>query len=1075
MASSKVRINVSKTIQLELEDKLSDIREKLKKDGTIKMNDTLLFSKNFYNKDKFELTAISRENEKEITLNNIIEEASNDNETSFTLSLIETSRPYWKFLNERHKLDFGCTMTSNGIKRANQRAFKMEACQLAEIDIKKDEMAKFNSLEDWMIKKNLFFFSDMNVKYFAKIGKKYENYESDIEDTLNKYRVYKKASIRIGNLKATADFIKKVNNALKFKDPKKFVQITEEFGQFIPTEIILGERFKIDYNNANQTKDEKDLNDYRNWNIIEFLKPISIFELVDDDLRKELYSFFGKRILYSKVKTKLFDIENVKDDKIKIIELPQKISEIISNKHADCSIFATVIGTKDYYHCQILTSFGKEPKLVIHHFKEKSKDSKLVIGWMVVGYDTNFKSIFPDYDTKLNDYTQFKVSKIDYYQSNPSNNVIFKLKSPIEKAYYIGIPYTNKSNLVVSHYFSDDREKLYTFAYSPKDEQCVKLPKFSLHLLEITNSSTIFEKYVNNLNNTINLDNIDEFKNFKNIPKFISLYSIKDEHRKILFKQRSTQIKVKFFNDKPSSNKKVIKKLSDDVIRKLLDNNENFKCSFFVPFESDHSRPNSNNNPFKLPKIFRNNNNTINTKGKPFSDFSPLLEQVIELSEEIVKSCQSAENKKILEQFENNYALLEKLYNNTKNIENLEEISKSKILLIPKIKELSKVRKVKKSFDNDLVKIQTFMKSSKGRNDNDDDSDDDDSDVQPPPRKPTKIFSSCEIDKYGNMTTTMTEITTGEDGKTVTTVRTNLDSNSKTMYNATFISEPEEILITDLQDDKMDKKDKMKEIDETGDSGTIKEKTITFISSETDDYGDVKITSKIKISEDGKTTTAVTTTKKVSKLTKNVSKIDEIKEVSNNNESTTILQGDLKTTENQKRILYCSCTDKDGNITTIKTEITTGKDGKPEITVKTITIDSNGEEIYVANFVSSNIFDCNSEIEIVIDIDDKIDVDVDKIDEDVDKIDVEIDKNIDDKTEKEINNKGKEILKIVHFSGIPMKNQTKIFSYIEIDKDENETIIITEIKIDENENIITTVTITKKDLSSSNNYYNNDQ
>uniref|UniRef100_U9SP51 DUF7431 domain-containing protein n=1 Tax=Rhizophagus irregularis (strain DAOM 181602 / DAOM 197198 / MUCL 43194) TaxID=747089 RepID=U9SP51_RHIID len=764
----------------------------------------------------------------------------------------------------------------------------------------------------------------------------------------------------------------------------------------------------------------KDLNDYRNWNIIEFLKPISIFELVDDDLRKELYSFFGKRILYSKVKTKLFDIENVKDDKIKIIELPQKISEIISNKHADCSIFATVIGTKDYYHCQILTSFGKEPKLVIHHFKEKSKDSKLVIGWMVVGYDTNFKSIFPDYDTKLNDYTQFKVSKIDYYQSNPSNNVIFKLKSPIEKAYYIGIPYTNKSNLVVSHYFSDDREKLYTFAYSPKDEQCVKLPKFSLHLLEITNSSTIFEKYVNNLNNTINLDNIDEFKNFKNIPKFISLYSIKDEHRKILFKQRSTQIKVKFFNDKPSSNKKVIKKLSDDVIRKLLDNNENFKCSFFVPFESDHSRPNSNNNPFKLPKIFRNNNNTINTKGKPFSDFSPLLEQVIELSEEIVKSY--------------NYALLEKLYNNTKNIENLEEI------------KLSKVRKVKKSFDNDLVKIQTFMKSSKGRNDNDDDSDDDDSDVQPPPRKPTKIFSSCEIDKYGNMTTTMTEITTGEDGKTVTTVRTNLDSNNK-----------------------------MKEIDETGDSGTIKEKTITFISSETDDYGDVKITSKIKISEDGKTTTAVTTTKKVSKLTKNVSKIDEIKEVSNNNESTTILQGDLKTTENQKRILYCSCTDKDGNITTIKTEITTGKDGKPEITVKTITIDSNGEEIYVANFVSSNIFDCNSEIEIVIDIDDKIDVDVDKIDEDVDKIDVEIDKNIDDKTEKEINNKGKEILKIVHFSGIPMKNQTKIFSYIEIDKDENETIIITEIKIDENENIITTVTITKKDLSSSNNYYNNDQ
>ncbi|POG58758.1 hypothetical protein GLOIN_2v1885599 [Rhizophagus irregularis DAOM 181602=DAOM 197198] len=90
---------------------------KAKKDDTIMMNDTLLFSKNFPGKDKIELAAISRELKMRI--------------------LIETSKTLLEVLDEFHKLDFGYTMISNGIKRANQRAFKMEACQLIEIDVKK--------------------------------------------------------------------------------------------------------------------------------------------------------------------------------------------------------------------------------------------------------------------------------------------------------------------------------------------------------------------------------------------------------------------------------------------------------------------------------------------------------------------------------------------------------------------------------------------------------------------------------------------------------------------------------------------------------------------------------------------------------------------------------------------------------------------------------------------------------------------------------------------------------------------------------------------------------------------------
>ncbi|CAG8695979.1 5381_t:CDS:2 [Rhizophagus irregularis] len=198
--------------------------------------------------------------------------------------------------------------------------------------------------------------------------------------------------------------------------------------------------------------------------------------------------------------------------------------------------------------------------------------------------------------------------KIDTNDINVINGVVDlnDLMPSTEKPYYIGIPYMDELDPVIGHYFFNDRKKLYIFPYSSKDE-LRELPKFSLRLLMMTDPSGIFEKNVNNLNNTINFDNIDEFKNFKNIPKFISLYSKKNERGSILLKQRPTHIKVKFPNNKPSFNKKVIRKLSDD--------NENLKCSFFVPFESDNKiRSNSNNNFIKLPKIFHNNN--TNAKGK---------------------------------------------------------------------------------------------------------------------------------------------------------------------------------------------------------------------------------------------------------------------------------------------------------------------------------------------------------------------------------------------------------------------------------------------------------------------------
>ncbi|PKC66569.1 hypothetical protein RhiirA1_394399 [Rhizophagus irregularis] len=967
----RVIVNYSKSsepkiveLSLTLKDNLPAIREILKNDNTIEMNDTLLFSKKFTDG----LAEISRENEKDFTLNDIIEK-SNDVKTSYTLRLIETST-YWKFLNDLHKLDFGCTMTSNGIKRANQRAFITEKYQLNEIDITEDEEVEFNSWEDRMIKKNLFFVPNMNVKYFAKIGIKHENgYYDDIDKNTYKYRVYKKVSFKIQNLKATDDFIKRVNDALKLEDLKNFLQITEEYGQFIPSEVILGKRFQID----NETKEKEDLlNDYRKWDTIELLEPTSIFELVDDDLRERLYSFFGKRILYSKIETEV--IGDDKNVRTKTMELPKRISEIISNKHADCSIFATAIGLKDHYHCQILTS-DKEPKLIIHRLKEKSKgkDSELVIGWMVVGNDTNFKSIFPDYNTKSFNNTQFKVLKIDTNDINVINGVVDlnDLMPSTEKPYYIGIPYMDELDPVIGHYFFNDRKKLYIFPYSSKDE-LRELPKFSLRLLMMTVPSGIFEKNVNNLNNTINFDNIDEFKNFKNIPKFISLYSKKNERGSILLKQRPTHIKVKFPNNKPSFNKKVIRKLSDD--------NENLKCSFFVPFERFGN---------KVSEALKVLTNLKNSKDHFFN--------------------------------KENATLLERLINDIENIKNFvdyhisssEEISKSKILIILKIKKLFEARKFEKSFDNNLVNIQRSIEGSKERDNNnetrdvevptdddeikvptdddeikvptDDDENTDDvsivytkdanenktnnniirvptddandnsskiqtkiiidtnvpkdndsvelvlspTDISIPTGKST-IFSSSEIDENGNETTIKTEIKPGKNGKPATTVRKNtIDSKGTTIFElTTLFFEPEENSSEGKEITESDKSMTILQGDQltkTGDSRKMKKKTKTYSKNETNDFGIVtSTTTEIKTDEDGKPTVTVTTEKFIGNKDE---KIPETK-------------------------FSSSEIDENGNVTTTTTETTTREDGKTEARVRIETKDLNDKTIHNESFVS---------------------------------------------------------------------------------------------------------------------------
>src|ERR1051325_10814586 len=150
------------SVHLNLTDNLSIIRQELKKGKVI--NDTLLFSRKYLeNNDNdnksYGFAEISLENEEDFRLDEIICESGND----YILYLKKSSKINWNNLNSLRNLDYGCTMTLDGIEKANKRAFKMKDCELTETDEGcRKGFVEFKSEKDWMMKTNLFFRADIN-------------------------------------------------------------------------------------------------------------------------------------------------------------------------------------------------------------------------------------------------------------------------------------------------------------------------------------------------------------------------------------------------------------------------------------------------------------------------------------------------------------------------------------------------------------------------------------------------------------------------------------------------------------------------------------------------------------------------------------------------------------------------------------------------------------------------------------------------------------------------------------------------------------------------------------------------
>ncbi|GBC32494.2 hypothetical protein GLOIN_2v1472953 [Rhizophagus irregularis DAOM 181602=DAOM 197198] len=544
----------SKLISLNVDDHLENIRSKLLKEDII--NDESFFLKR-YSEDKF--AEVLRNQEQTTSLNDVIYKNGNN-------ILYVRLYPDLKFFNRKCKLEYGCIKSTDEIKKVEKKAFTIKDCEMIETGTKqciKKEIS-YNSSEDKMLKTSLFASGDANINKFVnlKLGISFEKSKSlnlNLKENVSHICAdYGKMNLKLDEyLEPTPEFVDEIRRAITSKDPQKLVRITEVYGQFIPTSIILGGRVyyeNVEVSAGRVTEDNKEISanvnvtgyanikgsyapkssekksnrmnlkytkiiggsppesldnfnekswiksldeDFRAWDVIEYQDTISIFQPLPTELRAQVRELVGKKVLYSAYKGIEY-LSNVNPLKVELMEAPSEILSIITNKDADCNIFATISEMEpknkdELFTYSVLRQTNEVPSILVSHIQHNSmrQSYKLKIGWMVIGYPdciylddyqlTNLKVKFEEQDKNSHETKKLLNYKYDPYSS----------KLPL-----LGVPVISKLNLqndclVIGHHFLysnvDSNIEAYVYCYNIKEKQYVELPPFTFDVLAIRN------------------------------------------------------------------------------------------------------------------------------------------------------------------------------------------------------------------------------------------------------------------------------------------------------------------------------------------------------------------------------------------------------------------------------------------------------------------------------------------------------------------------------------------------------------------------------------------------------------
>uniref|UniRef100_U9T519 MACPF domain-containing protein n=1 Tax=Rhizophagus irregularis (strain DAOM 181602 / DAOM 197198 / MUCL 43194) TaxID=747089 RepID=U9T519_RHIID len=271
----------------------------------------------------------------------------------------------------------------------------------------------------------------------------------------------------------------RANVGVDFNNSEK----TSEFYNFNHIKLLGGKH--PDDKNFDEKAWIESLKDYQNWECIEFRNPISIFQLLDDELRKQTFETIGKRIIHTNTEDCVYHLNECgRHNVFELNNISQDILEIIHDEEADCDVFASVYEANEnsknvFFNCQILREPSAKPCIIIHGIRKDFKQCRynLKVRIMISGYDTNFNFILPN-------TIGVKLIKNDYDPQNPCKFHSIPLQQKLDLMLaknipFFGIPVLENltKSLIIGHNFRKvEKKKCY-----------VDLPKVTFCTLIISN------------------------------------------------------------------------------------------------------------------------------------------------------------------------------------------------------------------------------------------------------------------------------------------------------------------------------------------------------------------------------------------------------------------------------------------------------------------------------------------------------------------------------------------------------------------------------------------------------------
>ncbi|CAG8731781.1 13835_t:CDS:2, partial [Ambispora leptoticha] len=141
-----------------------------------------------------------------------------------------------------------------------------------------------------------------------------------------------------------------------------------------------------DVANKDLEKWDKSLEDYTKWKIVEFRDVVSIFEILDSNLRRRVLGILGERIVYAKVDQRNLTFSNQKPY-IHELDVPEKYK----GKLDDYKIFASIISEKKGTFFVRVVYKVDSADLLIHQFGKDSRlEYSLKIVWIIIGIPNDF-------------------------------------------------------------------------------------------------------------------------------------------------------------------------------------------------------------------------------------------------------------------------------------------------------------------------------------------------------------------------------------------------------------------------------------------------------------------------------------------------------------------------------------------------------------------------------------------------------------------------------------------------------------------------------------------------------------